>query len=145
MALKGAILITEDDPNDAEVVATAIKEIGIPNETRLIYKAEEVYDYLCTTREQPYLILCNIRMAGTDGLAFRRKIIGYDYLRRKSIPFVFFTEVVSQEIVNIAYDLDVQGFYQKAKSYGGLRDQLLTIFVYWKQSLHPDRMIEPFT
>ena len=138
MALKGPVIIVEDDPNDAEVIVAAIKEIGIPNEARVMNKAEEAYDYLHTTKEQPFLILCDIRMPQTDGLALRDRIMKNEYLRKKSIPFIFFTGMVSQDIINTAYDLEVQGFYQKAFSYQGIKDQLLAIFIYWKHSLHPN-------
>ena len=135
-------MIIEDDSNDAEVIVTAIREIGIPNEIMIMRDAESAYDYLSTTDDHPYLILCDIRMPGTDGLTFRSNIIHNDYLKKKSIPFIFFTGIVSQETVNIAYELEVQGFFQKATSYPGIRDQLLSIFMYWKQCLHPNKKIE---
>ncbi len=141
MSLQGPIILVEDDPNDAEVISAAIVELGIPNEIKIIDGAEAAHDYLSSTTDQPYIILCDIRMPVMDGLAFRDGIMKNEYLRKKSIPFVFYTGVVSQEIVNIAYDLEVQGFYQKASSFEGIKEQLLSIFVYWKQCLHPNRKI----
>ena len=138
MSLKGPILLIEDDPNDAEVITAAISDIGIPNPVKIMPTTKEAYDYLSTTQERPFVIICDIRMPVTDGLAFRRSIQENDYLRHKSIPFLFLTGMVSQEIINSAYDLDVQGFFQKASSYEGLKDQLLAICVYWKQCLHPN-------
>lgn len=141
MALEGPIILVEDDPNDAEVIAAAIKEIGIPNTIKVIDSAMEAFEYLSTTTDKPFIILCDIRMPGTDGLAFRQSIQENEHLRKKSIPFVFLTGMVSQEIINLAYDMDIQGFYRKASSFEGLKDQLLSIFVYWKQCLHPNRTI----
>jgi len=77
-----------------------------------------------------------------NGLAFRQKIMENAFLRKKSIPFVFYTGLVSQEMVNEAYDMEVQGFYQKAKSYEGVKDQLYSILIYWRQCLHPNKDIE---
>ena len=141
MAVKGPILLIEDDSNDADVISTAIKEIGIPNEIKVMPSAKDAYDYLCTTAEQPFLIMCDIRMPNVDGITFRRNIIQSEYLRKKSIPFVFYTGLVSQEIVNEAYDLDVQGFFEKGAGYQKIKEQMLCIFMYWKQCLHPNKAI----
>jgi CheY-like chemotaxis protein len=139
MALQGPIIIVEDDYNDAEVITTAIKEIGVPNEIKHIPSAGQAYDYLMTTSDRPFIILSDIRMPVMNGLEFRKKIIDNEFLRRKSIPFVFYTALVSQEMVNEAYDLTVQGFYEKARSYEGVRSQLYAILNYWNQCLHPNR------
>lgn len=141
MALTGPIIIVDDDLNDADVIAAAIKDIGVPNEIRIIQGAEDAFNYLLTTEEQPFLILCDIRMPKKDGLVFRNSIMGNEQLRKRSIPFIFYTAIVSQEIVNLAYDMEVQGFYQKASGYEGIRDQMLSIFMYWKQCLHPNKKV----
>ena len=138
MALQGPIIIIDDDHNDVEVVSMAIREIGIPNEIKAIYDAQEAYDYLLVTQERPFIILCDIRMPILNGLALRKNIMNNEFLRRKSIPFVFYTGLVSQEIVNEAYELEVQGFYEKAKSYEGVKNQLLCMLMYWKNCLHPN-------
>lgn len=141
MALNGPIIIIEDDYHDAEVIVAAIKDLGIPNETKIMNSAEQAYDYLCTTEDQPYLILCDIRMPRTNGLSFRRQIIENNYLCKKSIPFIFLSGAVSEEIVNTAYEMNVQGFYQKTHIYEELKDQLLAIFIYWKHCLHPNQKV----
>jgi len=139
MALQGPIVLVEDDHNDAEVITAAIHEIGIPNKIQVLHDAREAFDYLMQTDEQPFVILCDIRMPLMDGLSFRKNICENEFLRKKSIPFVFYTGLVSQEMVNEAYDMDVQGFYLKAKSYEGVKDQLQSILRYWSQCLHPNR------
>lgn len=138
MALNGPIILVEDDPNDIEVITTAVKELGYPNLVRPIMAAQEALDYLRTTDEKPFIILCDIRMPRINGLAFRKAIMDDETLRKKSIPFVFFTGAVSTDIVNEAYNLQVQGFYEKANSYSVVKDQLSGIMVYWTHCLHPN-------
>ena len=128
----------EDDPNDTEVIQAAIKDIGVRNQVRTFNSAGDALDYLRGTGEQPLLILCDVRMPGMDGLAFLQTIYNDEHLRKKSIPFIFFTIIVTPDIVNRAYDLGVQGFYKKASNYTALKDQLLSIFVYWQNCLHPN-------
>jgi len=138
MALNGPIILVEDDTNDVDVIIEAIKEIGVTNEVIAFYTAQEAYDFLITTTESPFFILCDVRMPYVDGLSFRRNIFKNEELRKKSIPFIFFTGLVSQDIVNEAYNLEVQGFFEKAPSYDAIKEQLLTLCLYWKQCLHPN-------
>jgi CheY-like chemotaxis protein len=139
MALSGPILLIEDDENDIEVIRAAITEIGVENEVISFLLAQEALDYLYQTTDQPFLILCDVRMPGINGLALRKIICKDEYLKRKSIPFIFFSVAATPEIVNEAYELDVQGFYLKERSYKAIKDQLLAIFIYWQRCLHPNR------
>lgn len=138
MALQGPIIVIEDDPNDIEVITTAVRELGYPNDVRPFTGAEDALHYLRTTDEKPFVILCDIRMPRINGLAFRKTILIDDFLRKKSIPFVFFTGAVSMEIINEAYEMQVEGFYEKAKSYAEVKEQLSVIMRYWQYCLHPN-------
>ena len=139
MALNGPIVLVEDDSNDIEIVRAALKELGVPNELRAFLQAGDAMDYLLTTQEKPFIILCDIRMSGLNGLAFRKGICTNEYLQKKSIPFIFLTAAVSIDIVNEAYEMFVHGFIQKADNYSGLKEQLLAVVFYWKHCLHPNR------
>lgn len=138
MALIGPILVIEDDPNDTDVIEAGLKELGVQNTVIPFNSALDALEYLKVTTDKPLIILCDVRMPGMDGLAFLRTIYNSEYLRKKSIPFVFFTMLATPEIINKAYDLGVQGFYKKATSFTALKDQLLAIVIYWKHCLHPN-------
>ena len=138
MALTGPVLVIEDDTTDADVIATAIAELGATNEVLRFTVGWQALDYLMTTTDQPMLIMCDIRMPGMNGLALLREIHNTEYLRHKAIPFIFFTALVSPQIVNEAYDIGVQGFFRKADSYTKVKDQILSILLYWNRCLHPN-------
>src|SRR6476660_9230099 len=104
MPLRGPILLIEDDHNDADVIKAAISELGVENEVKSFYGAQEAFEYLMFTKDKPLVILCDVRMLGLDGLAFLKNIHSNDYLRKKAIPFIFFTGIATQEIVNKAYE-----------------------------------------
>ena len=137
MAVQGPILLIEDDLNDADVIAAAITELGVKNELKL-FSAQDALDYLTVTTDRPFLILSDIRMPGLDGLALLKQIHCTEYLRKKAIPFIFYTGIVTRDIINEAYDIGVQGFYKKADHFTAIKDQLLSILVYWRQCLHPN-------
>jgi len=138
MSLKGPIILIEDDANDLDVIAAALKENKFLNEPRSFTQAKDALEYLINTAEQPFIILCDIRMAGMNGLDLRSLINQNEYLRKKSIPFVFFTALVSQDIINEAYELGVQGFFEKPAGYELLKKQLHSIVSYWSNCLHPN-------
>ena len=140
MAINGPIILVEDDQNDTEAITEAIREVGVKNKVIAFANADVAFDYLLTMQEQPFFILCDIRMPVLDGLSFRRRIIQNQFLKKKSIPFIFLTSLVSQAVIDIAFiEMDVQGFYQKERTFESLKTQLLTICMYWKHSLHPNK------
>lgn len=138
MAQNSPIVLIEDDVNDLEVIISAIKDLGIKNEIRSFLTPAQAIEYLLFTKEQTFVILCDIRMESVNGLEFRKNIVSNDYLKKKCIPFVFFTGAVSQDIIDEAYMLDVQGFFRKSTSYDGIKAQLSAIYIYWRSCLHPN-------
>lgn len=94
--------------------------------------------FLRTTHEKPFLILCDINMPVMNGLELRRKIDEDDFLRRKSIPFVFFTTYAVPQEVSQAYELTVQGFFEKGNNLKQLTDTLRLILEYWTVCRHPN-------
>ena len=138
MSKTGPIILIEDDPHDLDVIKAALGDNGVENELICFDRAEKALKYLCETTDRPFLILCDIRMQGMNGLEFRDTINDDEYLRKKSIPFVFLTAAVSQEIVDDAYDLTVQGFIAKPDSYEELKKTLDKIVSYWLTCLHPN-------
>src|SRR4051812_20587707 len=105
------IIVIDDDTNDVEVMEAAIQEIGVQNEVKKFQNAQSAYDYLCVTTDQPLIILSDIHMPGMDGLSLLKKIQKSDYLRKKAIPFVMFTGLASQQLVDEAFFNGVQGYY----------------------------------
>jgi len=138
MSKTGPILLVEDDPDDLDVIKAALIENKVKNDIVCLDSASKAKEFLLTTTRQPFLILCDIRMQGMNGLEFRDAINENYYLRKKSIPFIFLTAAVSQEIIDEAYDMTVQGFVEKPKQFDELKKLLETILSYWATCLHPN-------
>ncbi|MFD2933260.1 response regulator [Spirosoma flavum] len=138
MSFKGPLISIEDDEDDQYLIARIIEALAIPNELLFFSNGEEALRYLETTSEQPFLILCDINMPIMDGLELRKRINKSDYLRKKSIPFVYLTTAASPELVRIAYDETVQGFHKKAAQYADFQEQIELIIKYWQNCLHPN-------
>ena len=132
------IVILEDDIDDHEIFTEAFTALGVKNELIIYTDASKALDFLLVTEKQPFLIFSDINLPGMNGLAFRAVIQQNQYLRDKSIPFVFFTTGTSKHQVREAYDLTVQGFFIKPSSFTDLQSRLKLIVDYWSTCLHPN-------
>jgi CheY-like chemotaxis protein len=139
MSKNGNILIVEDDIDDKELLEDIIVELGVAN--NIIWKANgiEAFTYLCTTTDPMFIIFSDINMPNMNGLELKRKIDADPVLRKKSIPFVFYSTAASREAVNEAYtELTIQGFFIKGSDYNRTKAIVNTIIEYWKDCVHPN-------
>jgi CheY-like chemotaxis protein len=137
--MSAPIIIIEDDLDDQEILTEAFQDIGMENRLVFFDNTAEAFDFLKATTEQPFLILSDVNMPGDNGIEFKRRIDSDAHLRRKSIPFVFFSTAVNKEEVDLAYrELTVQGFFKKSTEYSNLKHVLSVIMAYWKICKHPN-------
>lgn len=135
----GPIILIDDDPDDKDIFLDILKEIEIPNHVIWFQNCDDTFSYLKTTSDQPFIIFCDVNLPGVSGIKCKANIDGDKELRKKSIPFVFFSTAVDQKTVNDAYTkMTVQGFFQKPNSYSELRDTIKLITDYWDQCKHPN-------
>ena len=138
MAKRGPILLVEDDKDDQEIIKEVLHQINIPNKFICFANGQEVLDYLKTTADQPFLILCDVNMPVMDGLELRKSIDENEYLRRKSIPFVFLTTTAGGSAVKAAFDMSVQGFFEKGSNMQEIGTIIRLIYDYWQMCRHPN-------
>ena len=133
------IIQIEDDADDQLLVLKALQASSITNPVRFFNNGQQVLDYLSSTLEQPLIILCDVRMPVMDGFELRDRIDADEYLRNKSIPFIFFSTWANKELVDRAYEGTIQGYHQKQASFEELKEELALIIAYWKRCLHPNQ------
>ena len=135
-------VLIEDDPEDKEIFEEVMKLIGMPNPLVWLQNAAEAHEYLKTTTDKPFLIVSDINLPGQSGIQFKKQIDGEEELRKKSIPFIFYSTTSNQKTINEAYaDMTVQGFYQKGNNLAEIKEQLQIIFQYWQSCKHPNFFI----
>jgi CheY-like chemotaxis protein len=139
MAKKGPIIIIEDDAEDQEIFKDILEELKISNKIIWFTDPHAAFDYLKTTSEQPFIIFSDVNLPKQNGVEFKRKIDEDNQLRKKSIPFIFYSTFVSQEFVNQAYtQMSVQGFFKKGTSYKEIKSDIKMIIDYWQICKHPN-------
>lgn len=136
---KGAIILVDDDPDDHHIVQYVISELRYPNPLLLFTESEKAYAYLIThPDEQPFIIFCDINMPRMNGIDLKRKIDGNPELRKKSIPFVFFSTAASPATIAEAYELNVQGFFLKPYDVIKIKSIIKLVLDYWAECRHPN-------
>ncbi len=138
MTKKGPILIAEDDPEDQEVLKEVFSSLGIKNQLRFFENGKELLNYLLTTTEQPFLIISDVNLPGMNGHEVKKRINENVMLRVKSIPFIFLTTTVDPTVLENAYLLMVQGYFQKENTIEGITKQIRNIMEYWISCKHPN-------
>ena len=137
MAKNSAILYIDDDTEDQEIAKQAFEELGIKNRIDFVQTGEEAFEYL-RTKEPPFMIFCDYKLPRMDGIELRRQIEENEEVRRKAIPFVYFSTVVSKKMVEEVYKMNVQGLFEKGTDYAQIKALLKQILDYWQVCKHPN-------
>lgn len=138
MLKNGPILLVDDDADDKQLIESVCVSLGYKNAIIAFDNGLQLLQYLQGTQDKPFLIICDINMPVMNGLEVRMKIDADDYLRRKSIPFVFFSTNAVEKEVQMAFELTVQGFFEKGYNMQQLTDRLRLILEYWTVCRHPN-------
>jgi CheY-like chemotaxis protein len=138
MHKEGPIIIIEDDSDDQELLKEIFEELKITNLIRFFNSCLHALDYLLSPVEKPFLIISDINLPAMTGLEMCKKIRQNEFLRMKTIPFVFLTTTHDQKVVTEAYEMNVQGFFVKPSNIKELKETIKMIVDYWKVCRHPN-------
>lgn len=140
--MKGNILIIDDDADDRDILADIIASLGNTNKIVGQINGAEALSYLCTTTEKILIIFCDVNMPIMNGLELKRRIDADPVLRKKSIPFVFYSTAATHNAIEEAYTtLSIQGFFKKENDYQKIKSIVNNIIEYWKYCVHPNSYI----
>lgn len=135
----GKIILVDDQKYEKDLLNIALdeKEWGIKVE--YFDNAREALNHLQENLDEIFLIISDMNMPGMNGMEFKKAIDRDEYLRQKSIPFIFASSEPLRENVVEAYQYRVQGFFKKPESIEDQADMLETIIRYWISCIHPDK------
>ncbi|MEO6541345.1 MAG: response regulator [Ferruginibacter sp.] len=134
----GPIIVIEDDEDDQDIFRKVFATFNTPNEVIYFNDGEIAYEYLLSSRDQPFLIISDINMPKLNGIELREKVQNNEQLKLKCIPYLFFTTAADQKNVIDAYSKSVQGFFTKPDSYQELERVIGNIIDYWKDCHAPN-------
>jgi CheY-like chemotaxis protein len=134
------IIIIDDDVDDVDITRTVIEEMNVKHPVISFSTSESLLTYLRdeSNTVQPFIILSDVNLPGISGVELKAAIERDDRLRRKSIPFVFYSTSADEQSVIKAYEYKVQGYFVKESLVSEMKKTLFLIFDYWERCKHPN-------
>jgi two-component system, response regulator len=131
------ILLADDDEEDREMTAEALKESRLANTLRFVEDGEELTDYLFlrgryddrSDAPLPGLIMLDLNMPKKDGREALAEIKAEPQTRQ--IPVVVLTTSRAEEDIVRSYDLGVNSFISKPVTFEGLVQAMRVFTQYW--------------
>lgn len=131
------IVFVDADQDDHVIFKQVLTELALPNPVLGFSDAQTALDYLTATPDLPFLIISEINLPGMTGLELRRQLELDLTLRHKATPFIFMTHPVVNHLVEEAYELTIQGLFEKKTMFQDWKNQLGAIIAYWRECQHP--------
>ena len=138
MVKYGPVIIVEDDEDDRAIMEEVFIEMATSFERKYFTNAQDALTFLVKTTVQPFLIISDVNLPGMDGPQFKLTLNENEYLRKKSIPFVFLTTSAERDAVVRAYEMLVQGYFEKPTKPRDIRMLFILILEYWQVCIHPN-------
>ncbi len=134
-AMRNWIVLVDDDLDMHYIYRKVFFKLGLADAIRLFESAEEALDFLRDHSGEVRIIFSDVNMPAMDGLELRRAIARMPEC--KSIPFIFLSTSAHHRDVNQAYDLMVQGFFQKGLTINDIEKSIRTALDYWAKCVVP--------
>ncbi|MBA3901096.1 MAG: response regulator [Bacteroidetes bacterium] len=136
--MKKKILLIDDEPFEADLMRRALKKVGLESSLVYFQHAEDAIEYLQKTEDDALVIFCDMNMPRMNSREFKKRINADEYLRKKSIPFIFYSSSASAKEVEEAFENNAQGFFNKAQEQSELVEIIEAVVHYWTRSRHPN-------
>ena len=132
----GRILLVEDDPKDIDLTLAALGEYKLANEVIVVRDGAEALDYLQTkgnyrsrARENPAVVLLDLKLPKVDGLEVLREIRSDE--RLKLIPVVVLTSSREDRDMVASYKLGVNAYVVKPVDFVEFAKAVKQLGVFW--------------
>lgn len=142
MAHLQRILLVDDSPRDTEMALDALATYNLANEVVTLRDGAEALDYLYRrgpfaerTKEQPAVILLDLKMPKVDGLEVLRQIKGDPDL--KVIPVVMMTSSREEQDLVKSYHLGVNAYVVKPVGFHEFVDAVKMVGGFWAMMNEP--------
>ncbi len=131
------ILLVEDDPGHARLIAKNLKRASITNKIVHLTNGQQAIEYLFDeTYTAPLLVLLDLNMPVLDGYQVLERIRAHD--RTKRIPVVILTTTDDVREVSRCYDLGCNVYITKPVDYQQFSDAIRRLGLFLSVVTVPD-------
>lgn len=135
--IKSPILILDNTIDEMILVQEAINALKLEREAYFFTGEEDLLKFLHETRQAPFIIISDVSLETGNAFELKKRIATSPTLTYKTIPFVYWSSISVEKLIQHAYDVHSQGFFVKPSAIDELCDILSTIIQYWEKSKHP--------
>lgn len=131
------ILLVEDNPDDEELTLRAFRRNNILNPVVVARDGEEALDYLFATgsysgrdtRQQPQVVLLDLKLPKVDGLEVLRRLRADP--RTRLLPVVILTTSNEERDILASYQLGANGYVRKPVDFDQFLEAARQLGLYW--------------
>ncbi|MGA2446540.1 MAG: response regulator [Opitutaceae bacterium] len=131
------ILLVEDNPDDAALTLRALKKHNVANEVVEAHDGVEALDYLFGTgahagrniRQQPQVILLDLKLPKVDGLEVLRRVRNDP--RTRLLPVVILTSSNEEKDRVNGYALGANSYIRKPVDFTQFAESVRQLGLYW--------------
>jgi two-component system, response regulator len=131
------ILLVEDNPDDVKLTLHAFKQCGIVNRVVVVNNGVDALDYLFgrgafagrDLRDQPAVVLLDLRLPKLDGLEVLRRMRADD--RTRTQPVVVMTSSKEEEDITASYNLGANGYVRKPVDFDRFNEAVRQLGLFW--------------
>lgn len=133
--MTGAVLLVDDDPDDADLVRLAFRRHGAGADLVVALDPGEAFDFLngegplATRRAAPAVVLLDLKLRGASGIDLLRRI--RTTAATASLPVVLMTSSVEARDVSAAYAAGANAYVRKPDTFEALVDVTGAILRFW--------------
>jgi CheY-like chemotaxis protein len=136
------ILLAEDDPNDVELMLTALGEHHLANEVDVVRDGAEALDYLFhrgayadRASHNPVVVLLDIKMPKVDGVEVLRQLKGDPDLR--VLPVVMLTSSREERDLVESYRVGANAYVVKPVDFQAFMEVVKELGMFWAVTNEP--------
>jgi len=131
------ILLVEDNPDDEMLTLRAFKKNNIVNDVIVARDGVEALDYLFCTgphigrdqKEQPAVILLDLKLPKLDGLEVLRRLRANEWTR--ILPVIVLTSSKEEQDVISSYSLGANSYIRKPVDFNKFSQAIGQLGLYW--------------
>lgn len=131
------ILLVEDNADDEELTLRALAKSNILNPVTVVRDGVEALDYLFgrgahasrDTREQPQVVLLDLKLPKLDGLEVLKAVRNDP--RTKRIPIVILTSSAEEQDIVTGYELGANSYIRKPVDFTQFVEAVRQLGLYW--------------
>lgn len=135
----GKIILVDDQEYEKIFLEDALYDKNWDIEVEYFSNAKDALEHLKKNADEIFLIISDMNMPIMNGMEFKKAMDRDEYLRQKSIPFIFASSSPNKSDVIEAYQYRVQGYFKKPTTVKKQAEMLEKIIQYWISCLHPTK------